>query len=131
MSSAPESKECKRKEKASRKFPNSLPFADNQVEVCADEFDVDLVMKRVPCPNDTERVVSTKKYFSKSRKHGSQSHSKKNASGSQSKKSLTFSQIAGSSEIIKEIAACLSPMGASQRRISFSEFSTDKIDSRL
>ena len=125
-------KEAKRKEKASRKFQDSQPSNIDLPTDNTDEFDVDLVMKRVLNPNDTERIVSTKKYFNKSKRH----HSSRKGSStvSQSKKFSGISEISklsGSKEINKEISECLSPMGA-QRRISFSEFtSPDKSSQRM
>lgn len=73
-------KESKRKLKASRKFPQINLADQNQHHVNFDEFDVDLVMKRVPCPNDSERIVSTKKYFSKSRRN--HTHAKRSSQNS-------------------------------------------------
>jgi len=85
-------------------------------------------MKRVLSPNDTERIVSTKRYFSKSKRH----HASKKSSGSHVKKLSgvsDLSKLSGTKEICKEIAACLSPMGVSQRRISFSEFTAPENNS--
>lgn len=117
----PPTKQAKHKIKALRKFSNALAAAETSSDK-TDAFDVDLVMKRVLSPNDTERIASTKRYFSKSKRHHS---SKKSSSGNHSKKISgvsDLSKLSGTKEISKEIAACLSPMGTSQRRLSFSEF---------
>lgn len=76
-------KECKRKSKASRKFGNFIDAIDQKFQENFDEFDVDLVMKRIPCPNDSERIVSTRRYFSKSRRT---TNDRKMSKNSQTKK---------------------------------------------
>jgi len=59
--------ENKRNRKIAEKTGQTVSRFEDQ-----DQFDVDLVMKKVPCPNSTEKIVSTKKYLSsKSKKrHG-------------------------------------------------------------
>lgn len=83
-----------------------------------DQFDVDLVMKKVPCPNSTEKIVSTKKYFSsKSKKrHGQKRrHELCSQGSSSSSQSHGEKKQAEATSLSALYNSCLSPMGNKSR----------------
>ena len=84
-----------------------------------DQFDVDLVMKKVPCPNSTEKIVSTKKYFSsKSKKrHGQKKRHDICSQGSSrsSHSDKTHKKQTEAQALSALYSTCLSPMGNKSR----------------
>jgi len=113
--SAQKTAENKRNRKAAEKSGPTVSRFEDQ-----DQFDVDLVMKKVAGPNSTERVVSAKKHSSKSKKR--HSHKKKHETCSQgsSHPSLTHGdkKQADAASLAALYGTCLSPMGNKARESS-------------
>jgi hypothetical protein len=83
-----------------------------------DQFDVDLVMKKVTCPNSTEKIISTKKYFSsKSKKRHSMKkrHELCSQGSSSSSQSHGEKKQAEATSLSALYNSCLSPMGNKSR----------------
>jgi hypothetical protein len=86
-----------------------------------DQFDIDSVMKKVYTPQSTERIISSKSYFSKHWKSDSRRSSiikKISLKSSASPANKAEKQLSKNSlqSIEEEVKKCLSPMGSSRKR---------------